>query len=156
MEPMTVNGAQKLRAELEKLIREERPRIIEAIATARALGDLKENAEYHTAKDRQGMIEARIRDLEGKLQNAQIIDISTIPPVDRVLFGCTVTLKDMNTKKNSKYQIVGDDESDSASKKISYSSPVAKAIMGKPLKQEVEVLLPDGNLRCRIEKIEHL
>lgn len=156
MEPMTAEGAKFIKEELERLTREERPNIIEAIATARALGDLKENSEYHTAKDRQGMIEARIRDLEGKLNDSQIIDITKIPPNGRVLFGCTVTLKNLDTKKNIKYKIVGDDEADAHAKKISYAAPVAKAIIGKPLKQEVEIELPDGNLRYRIDKIEHL
>lgn len=156
MEPMTTAGIKSIKEELERLTREERPRIIEAIASARALGDLKENSEYHSAKDRQGMIEARIRDLENKLRGAQVIDITSIPVNGRVLFGCTVTLKDLDTKKNIKYQIVGDDEADATVKKISYAAPVAKAIIGKPLKQEVEVSLPDGNLRYRIEKVEHI
>lgn len=156
MEPMTTNGVKSIREELERLTRKERPRIIEAIASARALGDLKENSEYHSAKDRQGMIEARIRDLENKLRDSQIIDITTIPPNGRVLFGSTVTLKNLDTKKNIKYQIVGDDEADATAKRISYAAPVAKSIMGKPLKEEVEVALPDGNLRYRIEKIEHI
>ncbi len=156
MEPMTTNGVKSIREELERLTRKERPHIIEAIASARALGDLKENSEYHSAKDRQGMIEARIRDLENKLRDSQIIDITTIPPNGRVLFGSTVTLKNLDTKKNIKYQIVGDDEADATAKRISYAAPVAKSIMGKPLKEEVEVALPDGNLRYRIEKIEHI
>ena len=156
MNPMTIKGAEMLREELEKLTKEERPRIIQAIASARELGDLKENAEYHTAKDRQGMIESRILEIENKIRNAQVIDITKIPPNSKVLFGCTVTLKDLATNKKIKYQIVGDDEADAAKNMISYSSPVARAMIGKSLKDEIEVILPDSSLRYRIMSIEHI
>lgn len=156
MNPMTPAGAELLRNELEKLTKQERPRIIQAIADARELGDLKENAEYHTAKDRQGMVEARILDIESKLRNAQVIDITKIPPSGKVLFGCTVTLRDLAAKKNIKYRIVGDDEADATDHKISYSSPVAKAMIGKPVREEIEIDLPDNKLHYRISKIEHI
>ena len=156
MEPMTTAGAERLREELAKLKKEERPKIIQAIASARELGDLKENAEYHTAKDRQGMIEGRITIIENTLRSARIIDIKTIPNTNRAVFGCTVTLKDLAKKKNIKYQIVGNDEADAPEQKISYSSPLAKAIIGKVKGEKIKLDLADGELNYEIVKIEHI
>lgn len=154
MYPITVAGEKLLREELKNLIKNERPQIIQAIARARELGDLKENAEYHTAKDRQGFIEARIRDIEAKLSGVRIIDIKEIPPADRVIFGCTMTLRSSDNSK-VKYQIVGDDEANGIDK-ISYLSPVAKAAIGKNVHTKIEVDLPKKKLFYKIEKVEHI
>jgi transcription elongation factor GreA len=145
--PITEHGAELLRAELKKLKNEDRPRITKAIAEARAHGDLKENAEYHAAKDEQGLSEARVRDIEGKLSNAQIIDISTIVPSDKVIFGVTLVLYETETEAEVRYKIVGDDESDISKGLLSVSAPIARGLIGKRQGDEVEVKTP-GGVKC--------
>src|SRR3990167_1461127 len=141
--PMTVAGALKLREELHRLKQVERPRIINAIAEARAHGDLKENAEYHAAREQQGFIEGRILEIEAKLSSAQIIDVTTIENTGRVIFGATV--KFTNDKNESLcYQIVGEDEADVNENKISVTSPIARALIGKHEGDSVEVRTPQG------------
>jgi len=152
--PITVEGADALRDELKHLKNVERPRITKAIAEARAHGDLKENAEYHAAKEEQGFSEARVRDIEGKLSNAQIIDIKSMPPSDKVIFGATVVLYDTETEDKVRYRIVGEDEADITKGMISVASPVARAIIGKHESDEVEVQAPGG--RKEIEILEVL
>lgn len=142
--PLTVVGAEKLKAELHRLKTSERPRVIAAIAEARAHGDLSENAEYHAAKEQQSFIEGRIVDLEAKLANAQIIDPLTVNAGGRIVFGATVDLMDESSEKEVTYQIVGDDEADINSGKISISSPIARALIGKELGDVVEVQVPGG------------
>ena len=129
--PLTARGAEKLREELERLKRIERPRVIEAIAEARAHGDLKENAEYHAAREQQSFIEGRIKDLDGKLSNAQIIDVTKLPATGRVVFGATVLVLEMEKDEERTFQIVGDDEADLKQGMISISSPIARALIGK-------------------------
>ncbi|HHH50516.1 MAG TPA: transcription elongation factor GreA [Saprospiraceae bacterium] len=141
--PLTANGAEKLREELKRLKTVERPRIIEAVAEARAHGDLKENAEYHAAREEHGLNEARIKYLEGVISNAQIIDISSLNVGEKVVFGATVTLED-DDEKQVTYQIVGDVEADIDQNQISISSPIARALIGKELDDEVEVQTPGG------------
>ena len=142
--PLTVAGAEKLRKELQRLKSTERPSIIQAIAEARAHGDLSENAEYHAAKEQQGFIEGRIADLEQKLANAQVIDPPSINAGGRVVFGATLDLLEEDSQKEVTYQIVGDDEADISEGKISISSPIARALIGKESGDEVEVRVPDG------------
>ncbi|MEH6468010.1 MAG: transcription elongation factor GreA, partial [Porticoccus sp.] len=140
--PMTVEGAKSLRQELDHLKKVERPRIVDAIAEARAHGDLKENAEYHAAREQQGFAEGRIQDIEGKLSHSQIIDIKTIDEGDKVIFGCTVNIINLETDETVTYKIVGDDESDVKANKISYQSPIARALIGKEIGDEVVVKTP--------------
>lgn len=142
--PITVEGAEKLREELKKLKNEDRPRIIKAIAEAREHGDLKENAEYHAAREEQGLAEARVRDIEAQLSNAQIIDIKSVTPSDKVIFGVTVVLYDVDTEKEVKYKIVGDDEADISAGMLSVSAPIARAIIGKRQGDEVDIKTPGG------------
>jgi transcription elongation factor GreA len=142
--PITVVGAEKMRAELQKLKSVERPAVIQAIAEARAQGDLSENAEYDAAKEKQGFIEGRIADLEGKLSNAQIIDPKTLDADGRVVFGATVELEDAESGGAVTYQIVGDDEADIKRSMISVSSPIARALIGKYPGDSVEVQAPGG------------
>ncbi len=142
--PMTVAGAEKLKTELQRLKTVERPRIIQAIAEARSHGDLSENAEYHAAKEQQGFIEGRISDLEHKLATAQVIDPKTVNANGRVVFGATLNLMDERSGQEVTYQIVGDHEADIAGGKISISSPIARALIGKELGDVVEVQVPDG------------
>ncbi|UAB77089.1 transcription elongation factor GreA [Erythrobacter sp. SCSIO 43205] len=151
--PMLAEGYERLTAEL-KALREERPRIVDAIEEARAHGDLSENAEYHAAKERQGQVEAQIGDLEGKISRAQIIDPSTLSG-DKVIFGATVTLLDEDDKP-VKYQIVGETEADAGKGRISYSSPIARALIGKQVDDEIEVTVPSGDKFYLIEKIEFI
>jgi transcription elongation factor GreA len=153
--PLTVEGHARLRAELEQLKKVERPRIIEAIAEARAHGDLKENAEYHAAREQQGFAEARIRDLEGKLGTAQIIDITEIPPSDKVIFSTTVTIINTDTEDEVSYKIVGDDEADIKQQKISYQSPIARALIGKEVGDVVVVKTPSGEIEYEIDQVEY-
>lgn len=150
---MLAEGYERLTAEL-KALREERPRIVDAIEEARAHGDLSENAEYHAAKERQGQVEAQIGDLEGKISRAQIIDPSTLSG-DKVIFGATVTLLDEDDKP-VKYQIVGETEADAGKGRISYSSPIARALIGKQVDDEIEVTVPSGDKFYLIEKIEFI
>ncbi len=142
--PLTVVGADMLRAELQHLKSVERPAVIQAIAEARAQGDLSENAEYDAAKEKQGFIEGRIADLEGKLSNAQIIDPTMLDAEGRIVFGATVELEDANSGESVTYQIVGDDEADIKKGKISVSSPIARALIGKYAGDSVDVQAPGG------------
>jgi transcription elongation factor GreA len=142
--PITVEGAGKLREELRKLKNEDRPRITKSIAEARAHGDLKENAEYHAAKEEQGLAEARVRDIEASLSNAQIIDIKAIAASDKVIFGVTVVLSDVDSETEVRYKIVGDDESDISAGMLSISAPIARAIIGKREGDEIDVTTPGG------------
>ena len=142
--PMTVTGAENLRTELHRLKMIERPRIIQLIAEARTHGDLSENAEYHAAKEQQGFIEGRIAELELKFSTAQIIDPKTVKADGRVVFGATLSLMDEQTGQEVTYQIVGDHEADIAHRKISISSPIARALIGKEIGDVVEVQVPDG------------
>lgn len=142
--PLTVVGAEKLRAELQHLKSVERPAVIQAIAEARAQGDLSENAEYDAAKEKQGFIEGRIAELEGKLSHAQIIDPATLDAEGRIVFGATVELEDAESGDVVSYQIVGDDEADIRAGKISVSSPIARALIGKYAGDGVDVQAPGG------------
>lgn len=154
--PMTVAGAERLRAELNELKSERRPRIIQAIAEARAHGDLKENAEYHAAREQQSFCEGRIKEIEGKLADAEVIDVSRIKPTGRVMFGTTVTLLNLDTDKRVVYQIVGEDEADVKAGRISVGSPISRAIMGKEIGEEIVVKAPAGDIEYEIEAVEHL
>ena len=154
--PMTVAGAETLRAELNELKTVQRPKISLAIAEAREHGDLKENAEYHAAREQQSFCEGRITEIEAKLSESEIIDISKIEPTGKVIFGTTVTLFNLDTDESVIYQIVGEDEADVAAGKISVVSPIARAIMGKPGGEEVVVKVPAGEVQYEIEKIEHI
>ncbi|WP_375289794.1 transcription elongation factor GreA [Qipengyuania sp.] len=151
--PMLAEGYEKLTADL-KLLRAERPKVVEAIEEARAHGDLSENAEYHAAKERQGQIEAQIAELEDKVTRAQIIDPTTLSG-DKVVFGATVTLLDENDKK-IRYQIVGQTEADAAKGRISYNSPIGRALIGKQVEEEVEVTVPSGDKFYLVDKIEFI
>ena len=151
--PMLAEGYEKLTADL-KALRAERPKIVDAIEEARAHGDLSENAEYHAAKERQGQVEAQIAELEDKTSRAQIIDPATLSG-DRVVFGATVTVLDEDDKP-LKYQIVGQAESDAKKGRISYDSPLARALIGKSTGDEVEVTVPSGDKFYLIEKIEFI
>lgn len=142
--PLTLKGAQRLRAELEQLKSVQRPAVISAIAEARAHGDLKENAEYHAAREQQGFIEGRIKQLEAELSHAQVIDISTLNAGSRVVFGATVTLADVETEDEKRYQIVGDLEADIKLGLIAISSPIARALIGKYAGDIAEVQAPGG------------
>ncbi|MEY4640940.1 MAG: hypothetical protein RLZZ227_934 [Pseudomonadota bacterium] len=153
---MTVGGAERLRAELTDLKVVQRPRIVQAIAEARAHGDLKENAEYHAAREQQSFCEGRIKEIEGKLADAEIIDVMSLPRSGKVIFGTTVSLLNLSTDKSVTYQIVGEDEADVKSGKISYSSPIARALMGKSEGDEVVVKAPGGDINYEVEKVEHL
>jgi transcription elongation factor GreA len=153
--PMTVEGESSLRTELERLKKHDRPNVIQAIAEAREHGDLKENAEYHAAREQQGFIEGRIQDIEGKLSNAQVIDITKIPPADRVIFGATVTIINTDTDEPKTYRIVGDDEADVNSGKISYQSPIARALIGKELGEVVNVHTPSGEVEYEIDDVSY-
>ena len=144
MIPMTKEGKDKLEAQLDKLKKIERPQITEAIAAARELGDLKENAEYHAAREKQGMTEALIRDLEDKLSRSQVIDLSKIPNSGRVVFGSFVTIENLESGNEIRYQIVGEDESNLEENKISVTSPIARALVGKMEGDVAEVNTPNG------------
>ena len=154
--PMTVAGAERLRAELTELKSERRPRIIQAIADAREHGDLRENAEYHAAREQQSFCEGRIKEIEGKLADAEVIDVCAIAPTGRVIFGTTVTLLNLDTDTSVVYQIVGEDEADVRAGRISVGSPIARAIMGKEVGDEIVVKAPAGDIEYEIEKVEHL
>ena len=154
--PMTVAGAERLRAELNELKTERRPRIIQAIAEAREHGDLKENAEYHAAREQQSFCEGRIKEIEGKLADSEVIDVRAIPPTGRVIFGVTVTLLNLDTDTEVVYQIVGEDEADVKAGRISVGSPISRAIMGKEVGEEIVVKAPAGDIDYEIVKVEHL
>jgi len=151
--PMTVVGAGMLRAELQHLKSVERPTVINAISEARAQGDLSENADYDAAKEKQGFIEGRIAEIEGKLSFAQVIDPKLLSSEDRVVFSATVDLLDMATGVKVTYQVVGDDEADIKQSKISISSPIARALIGKSEGDAVEVLAPGGSREYEIVEI---
>ena len=153
---MTLEGAQALRDELDRLKKVDRPRIVAAISEAREHGDLKDNAEYHAAREQQSFCEGRIQEIEGKLSNAQIIDVSKLPVGDRVVFGATVTLLNMETDEESRYQIVGDDEADVRSGKISVTSPMARAMVGKEVGEVVQVRTPAGETEFEIDQVEYI
>lgn len=154
--PMTIQGAEKLALELEDLKKVQRPRIVNAIAEARAHGDLKENAEYSAAREQQSFCEGRIQEIEGKLSNAQIIDVTKIPHTGKVIFGTTVTIINLDTDQSVTYQIVGDDEADVKANKISVNSPIARALIGKEEGDVVIVRAPGGDVDYEINKVEHL
>ena len=154
--PMTKEGELCLREELERLKTDDRPRIIQAIAEAREHGDLKENAEYHAAREQQGFCEGRIQEIEAKLSNAQVIDITKIPASDKVIFGVTVTVVNADTDEEVTYKIVGDDEADVKANKISVSSPIARALIGKEVGDEVIVKAPGGDICYEIDDVQHL
>ena len=154
--PMTVEGEKALRDELQQLKTVERPRVIQDIADAREHGDLKENAEYHAAREQQGFIEGRIQDIEGKLSNSQVIDIKSIPHTGKVLFGTTVTIINVDTDEEVEYRIVGDDEADIKNNRISVSSPIARALIGKSEGDAVVVNIPSGTVEYEIDEVKHV
>jgi transcription elongation factor GreA len=154
--PITLRGAELLKEELHRLKTVDRPNVIAAIAEARSHGDLSENAEYDAAKERQGFIEGRIAEVEGKLSNAQIIDPASLDADGRVVFGATVELEDMDTGQTVTYQIVGDDEADIKSGKISLNSPVARALIGKYAGDVVEVQTPGGRREYEILNVSYV
>jgi len=154
--PMTKGGEKSLRAELEELKTVHRPRVIADIAVAREHGDLKENAEYHAAREEQGFIEGRIQEIESKLSNCQVIDVKDIPYSGKVFFGTTVTILNLDTEESFTYQIVGDDEADIKNYKISVNSPIARGLIGKEEGDDVAIQTPGGLTEYEIEKVEHL
>ncbi len=153
--PLTAAGAKRLREELERLKAVERPRVINAIAEARAHGDLKENAEYHAAREEQGFIEGRIRELEAALSNSQIIDISKLNPGKKVVFGATVELYDEDSEEEITYQIVGDLEADIKANRISILSPIARALIGKEEGDVIEFQAPNGTRTYEILSVSY-
>ncbi len=154
--PLTVTGANKLHEELSELKNEVRPRIIAAISEARAHGDLKENAEYHAAREQQSFTEGRIADIEAKLSNAQIIDVTAIDANGKVIFGATVEIEDVNTEEIVTYQIVGVDEADIKQGRISVGSPIARALIGKEVEDVVTMKAPGGNKEFEILSIQYV
>ncbi|HOB62567.1 MAG TPA: transcription elongation factor GreA [Candidatus Competibacteraceae bacterium] len=154
--PMTVAGAEQLRAELQELKTVARPRVIAAIAEARAHGDLKENAEYHAAREQQSFIEGRIAEVETKLAHAQIIDVTTLPVSDKVIFGATVRLIEEDSEEEKRYKIVGEDEASIKEGKISFGSPIARALIGKFIGDVVDVHTPGGIKTYEIVDVQYL
>ena len=154
--PMTVRGAELLREELQKLKSVDRPQVIQAIAEARAHGDLKENAEYHAAKEQQGFIEGRIKEIEGKLSHIQVIDVTTVNAGGKVVFGATVELYDVNTEASITYRIVGEDEADIGAGLISYTSPIARALIGKHEGDEVTFSAPRGDKHYEVVEVRYV
>ncbi|WP_144392842.1 transcription elongation factor GreA [Pleionea sediminis] len=154
--PMTKEGADKLREELKHLKMEARPKVIAAIAEAREHGDLKENAEYHAAREQQGFIEGRIQEIEGKISNAQIIDVTSMTNNGKVIFGATVHLINIDTEEEVAYQIVGEDEADIKQNKISVSSPISRALIGKSEGDEVTVRAPGGDVDYEIAEVKYI
>lgn len=154
--PMTVEGEQALQRELKQLKSEARPKVIADIAEAREHGDLKENAEYHAAREQQGFIEGRIKELEGKLSNSQVIDVKTLPQTGKVLFGVTVSLLNTDTEEEVRYRIVGEDEANVKQGKISVTSPIARALIGKEEGDVVQVKTPGGDVEYEIDRVEHI
>ena len=153
--PMTVAGEQRLREELEQLKSEARPTVIAAIAEAREHGDLKENAEYHAAREQQGFIEGRIQEIEGKLSNAQVIDVTKLPKTGKVIFGVTVELLNLDTDEEVTYRIVGEDEADIKQRRISVTSPIARALIGKEEGDTAEVQAPGGIRRYEVVAVSY-
>jgi len=154
--PMTVRGHELLQEELKRLKSVDRPQVIEAIAEARAHGDLKENAEYHAAKEQQGFIEMRIKDLEGKLSHLQVIDVTAIDGKGKVVFGSTVKLLDEDTEQELEYRIVGEDEADIKNNLISYTSPIARAMIGKSEGDVVSFQAPGGEKNFEILEVKYI
>jgi transcription elongation factor GreA len=154
--PMTLSGAERLRAELAELKGVTRPKITAAIAEARAHGDLKENAEYHAAREQQSFCEGRISDIESKLADSEVIDVRSIEPTGRVIFGTTVTLLNIESEEEVTYQIVGEDEADVPAGKISVASPIARALMGKSEGDDVVVKAPSGDIDFDILSVKHI
>ncbi len=154
--PMTKQGADALLEELKDLKQNQRPKVVAAIAEAREHGDLKENAEYHAAREQQGFIEGRIQDIEAKLGSAQVIDIASLPQTGKVIFGTTVTITNLDTDEEVTYQIVGDDEADVKKNKISVNSPIARALIGKGEGDDVLVKAPGGDVDYEISKVEYI
>ncbi|OON39192.1 transcription elongation factor GreA [Izhakiella australiensis] len=154
--PMTLRGAEKLRAELEELKSVKRPRIIASIAEAREHGDLKENAEYHAAREEQGFCEGRIQEIEAKLSNAQVIDVTKMNANGRVIFGATVTVLNLDNDEESTYRIVGDDEADFKQNLISVNSPMARGLIGKEQDDIAIVKAPGGDAEYEIIKIDYV
>lgn len=154
--PMTVEGEKALRDELEHLKKVERPKIVAAIAEAREHGDLKENAEYHAAREQQGFCEGRVQEIEAKLSTAQVIDITALPAGDKVIFGSTVDLVNVETDALITYKIVGEDESDVKSNKISVTSPIARAVIGKEVGDVAVVRAPGGEIEYEIDAVKYV
>ncbi len=154
--PITLNGAEAMRTELRKLKSEDRPGVIKAIAEARSHGDLSENAEYHAAREQQGFIEGRIQELEAKLSNAEIIDVTRMPNTGKVIFGATVDLEDEDTGSKVTYQIVGEDEASIKAGRISVGSPIARALVGKSEGDSVEVAAPGGKRNYEIIAVRYV
>lgn len=154
--PMTIRGAEHLKEELHQLKTLKRPHVITAIAEARAHGDLKENAEYHAAKEMQGFIEGRITEIENKLASAQVIDVTKINNHGKVIFGSSIHLINTQTNEAVTYQIVGEDEADIKHRKISVASPIARALIGKEAGDNVEVQTPAGLLNLAIDKVDYI
>ena len=153
--PLTARGAEQLRLELEDLKRVQRPRVVEAIAEARAHGDLKENAEYHAAREQQGFIEGRIKELEGKLSHAEIIDVTRLPKNGKVVFGTTVDVLELDKEEEHTFMIVGDDEADIKQGKISISSPIARGLIGKSEGDVALVDAPGGKREFEILEVRY-
>ena len=153
--PMTVRGHELLQEELKRLKSADRPRVITAIAEARAHGDLKENAEYHAAKDEQGFIEARIKELEGKLSNLQVIDVTSVDAKGRIVFGSTVELVDEETGKETVYKIVGEDEADVKTGMVSFTSPIARALIGKNEGDVINFSAPGGDKQFEVIEVRY-
>ena len=154
--PITAKGAEKLREELTRLKTVDRPRIIQAIAEARAHGDLKENAEYHAAREQQSFAEGRIKEIEGKLSHAHIVDVTTLDANGKVVFGCTVELMDEDTEEAVIYQIVGEDEADIKVGMISVNSPIARALIAKVEGDVVSVMVPGGERSLEIVEVRYI
>ena len=154
--PMTVRGHELLQGELKRLKSVDRPAVIQAIAEARAHGDLKENAEYHAAKEQQGFIEGRIKDLEGKLSNLQVIDVTEIDARGKIVFGCTVELLDLDTDTDIVYKIVGEDEADIKQGMISCLSPIARALIGKNEGDEISFAAPGGEKQYEVIEVSYI
>lgn len=153
--PMTVRGAEQLRQELDFLKNTRRPEIIKAIAEAREHGDLKENAEYHAAREQQGFCEGRIQEIEAKLSNSQIIDVTKIPNNGKVIFGATMILFNVDTEEEVRYQIVGDDEANIKEGLISVNSPIARGLVGKEVDDVVAIQTPGGKVEFEIIEVEY-
>ncbi len=154
--PITKRGEEKLREELRVLKSESRPKVIAAIAEARAHGDLRENAEYHAAKEQQGFIEGRIAEIESKLAAAQVIDVTAVEANGKVIFGATVTVFDVDNESETRYCIVGDDEADAKAGRVSYNSPIARALIGKQEGDVAEVDAPGGLRELEVVAVEYL
>ena len=153
---MTAEGAEQLKEELQNLKSKERPKIVLAIKEAREKGDLKENAEYHAAREQQSFVEGKIKDIEAKLSNAQIIDIKTIPASNKIIFGSTVTLINTGDDKKVVYKLVGEDEADLKQGKISITSPLSRSLIGKEKGDAIELKMPEGTIEYEIIEVEYV